>query len=318
MEGADIAVGAEPPWWQAQAALDIIDLERLAMHLHLPDELLLPRERQHAVRQPPRQRDREEWLRTHGKGAEETLVTLRRGDALDDVQQLPTLRGLIEDGRPGEASKGEVLRSEEKVPQAVKLLGILRLRSHQVVRLVHEHHLVAVHVGGALLKGNLHDRRVWPPALAQGAVGAARGGVADGAERGTRHQLAGVLPLEGNTVGLPDPSHVEEVFHLQDFTEGVAQAPGLLLCEVTQVPHVVPLLLPLRPAARDGCICGPFAAEVVTVAAGPSEQLHVEVPADGIFGEDGHLRPWVVEVIVQDADHLSRLAGTCGVVDEEP
>mmetsp|Transcript_99032 Transcript_99032/g.302779 ORF Transcript_99032/g.302779 Transcript_99032/m.302779 type:complete len:382 (+) Transcript_99032:906-2051(+) len=315
---AKVAVRPEPPAWQAEAALDVVHLERLAVHLDLSDQLPSALHRQHAIRDAARQRQREERLRPHRERRQEPLVALGRPHAFDDVEQLPALGGLVQDGRTSEASEYKIFRSEEEIPQTLELLGILRLRPHQVVGLVHEHDFVAVDVRTALVEADFHQARHRPSLLVQHAEGSTSRGVADGPQWRNGHALPWILLEERDAILPADLPLEEHSFHLQDLPDGVAKASDLLLGEAAQVPHVDTALSPIRPSARDGSVRGPLAAEVIAVPARPSQQLRIKVAADRVLREDGHLGPGVEEVVLEHADHLAGLAGTRRVVDEHP
>mmetsp|Transcript_105765 Transcript_105765/g.337843 ORF Transcript_105765/g.337843 Transcript_105765/m.337843 type:complete len:211 (-) Transcript_105765:2577-3209(-) len=195
--GANVAIGSKPPARQSQAVLEVVVFQGLSPHLDPRDKLPPARHCQYAVGDAARQRHGEHRLRAHRKGGKESFVTLRRAHALDDVEQLTTLSGFVQDGCAGEASQHQVLGREEQVPEPLQLITVLRLGPHQVVGLVHENDLVAVHVRGALVKADLHDGRYWLARLPDVAEDAARGGVPDCSQRCHRHAFARMLLVEG-------------------------------------------------------------------------------------------------------------------------
>mmetsp|Transcript_105599 Transcript_105599/g.305547 ORF Transcript_105599/g.305547 Transcript_105599/m.305547 type:complete len:240 (-) Transcript_105599:1700-2419(-) len=155
----DAAIVAQPLTEVSQRPLELEHAQRLALELHLPDELLPSLRRQHAVGQPPGQREREQQPRSHGERREEALIlACQRPVALDDIQQQAAVLGVDQDRGAGEAGEDAILRLNKEVPEAVQLVRVLRLRPHQVVRLVQKDYLVGVHVPGTFLVAYLHQR----------------------------------------------------------------------------------------------------------------------------------------------------------------
>mmetsp|Transcript_18851 Transcript_18851/g.54494 ORF Transcript_18851/g.54494 Transcript_18851/m.54494 type:complete len:526 (-) Transcript_18851:1579-3156(-) len=318
MVGTNVAICPQTPRRQAQPALDVVHLQRLPVHLDLPHELSPARQREHAVRDAARQGEREQRLRAHREGGQVAFVALRGAHALDDIQELPAFGRLVENRCAREASEHQVLRGEEEVSQSLKLLSVLRLRAHQIVSLVHEHHLVAVNIDAALFESDLHDARHRLATLADHAESSACRGVSDCSQGRERHALAGALLVESCSVRFPDSAHVEHALHLKHLADRVTEAPHLLLRETAEVPHVKADLPPTRSPASDCRILRPLATEVVAVPVRPTQQLGVEVPAHRILRKDRHLRPRIKEVVVQNSDHFAGLPRPRGVVNKEP
>mmetsp|Transcript_151209 Transcript_151209/g.275106 ORF Transcript_151209/g.275106 Transcript_151209/m.275106 type:complete len:339 (+) Transcript_151209:369-1385(+) len=257
-EGTHIAESRKSAASQASMPLSVIHAQHLSPQLHANHQLLLQLWRQHRVWNPARQRHRKQLPGTHGKRRDEALIAGKCALALDDVQELSSLLRCVENRGACETCKDKAARAHQKCPQVLQLHAILRLSPHQIMRLVHDHNFVHVHVASSFLVAYLHHRRYRDvQTLSKSSEIAASRSVAQRSHRGRRHLLVWVLPPKSGAQARAHSSQVEHVLHLQHLAERVAEPSKLILWESVQLPHTLARFAPIPTAASCGCFRGP-------------------------------------------------------------
>mmetsp|Transcript_147627 Transcript_147627/g.275083 ORF Transcript_147627/g.275083 Transcript_147627/m.275083 type:complete len:364 (-) Transcript_147627:1279-2370(-) len=229
--------------------------------------------------------------------------------AFDDVQELAALVRLTENRRTREASKNALFCILEQLAETSKLLTKHCLCPDEIVHLIHNHDLVGVDVLTTLVEANLKQCAFWQAVLlAQVRVLASGRGVSQGPQRRTGQGLTGEALGEGRAYGVPHVAHVEPALHFQHLPDFFAHGPDLFLWHGSKSgPEVAAHRAPVLCARHTGSVIWPQEAEEISVATGPTQQLHVEVPADRFLWEDGDLWSRIEEVIVEHLYHLARL-----------